>query len=98
MPYTHRGRSMLAWSTTPSRTSPLDPPGTSSGRSTQAPEQQFLRGKNIALIFEKTSTRTGAPSRSPRTTRARASPISTRRRARWVWESVRTPPGSRSDV
>ena len=41
-------------------------------------EQPRLAGKNIALIFEKTSTRPGRRSRWPPTIRARRSPTSNR--------------------
>ena len=39
-------------------------------------EKPRLEGKNIALIFEKTSTRTARPSRSPPRTRVPTSPTS----------------------
>lgn len=41
-------------------------------------EQQHLKGNNIALIFEKTSTRTFAPSKWPPMTKAPTSPTLTR--------------------
>jgi len=42
-------------------------------------EVRRLVGLNIALIFEKSSTRTRSPLRSGRTTRVRTSPTSARR-------------------
>jgi ornithine carbamoyltransferase len=46
-----------------------------------------LAGRNIALIFEKTSTRTGPRSRSPPTTRAGTSPTSARESPSWATRS-----------
>jgi len=41
-------------------------------------ERPRLAGRNLCIVFEKTSTRTGAPSKSRPTTRGWASPTSTR--------------------